>query len=296
METDLTSDYSVMVSPYASIEDLGISIRAFNALKRYSKVEMVADLIRLVETEELREVRNIGAKSIAEIEDIISHVRLTEPIEPKSDVAQDQIAKLMAENEALQFRNADLQRQLRQLADVQASAVRRQLVSGLLHKDALIVGKRIADWLELVGRAEVGSVIPALSAILESSTNVCDELAYVFDEMSTRDITVLISRYGGATRTLDEIGKNLLDTREGKTAMYEDRRGSRGCNCRLQKRGNYAGTARERLSDASASRTNPISPTYSKRHGTGHLVCRVEGRGSHVWIDGSPSVFKASPV
>jgi hypothetical protein len=214
METDTTSEHSVMVSPHAPIDELGISIRTFNALKRYSNIDTVADLIRLVEAGQLREVRNIGTLSITEIEDILSHVRLTEPIKTKDDASRGYLDNLVAETEVLRAENANLLRHLRQLAVVQASAVRRQLASGLLHKDALVMGKSIADWLELVGRAEVGSVIAALSAILESSTNVCDELAYAFDQTSTRDLTVLLSRYGGVVRTLDEIGKDMNLTRE----------------------------------------------------------------------------------
>ncbi len=214
MEMDTTSDYSVIVSPYAPVEDLGISVRAFNALKRRGDVNTVADLIRLVETEELHEVRNIGTKSVAEIENILSRIHLTEPIERKSDVAQDELAQLRAENEALQRKNVDLQQQLWQLVAVLATAARRQLASGLLHQDALVLSKSIANWLESTEKVDVGSAVTALTAILESSTNVCDELAYIFAETPTRDITILLSRYGGVVHTLDEIGKDLNLTRE----------------------------------------------------------------------------------
>ena len=197
-ETPATSELSRPVSPHAPIDELGISIRASNALKRRPDVITVADLIRLVEAGELPEVRNIGVKSIAEIEDVLSRIRLTEPIGVERGVAQDQTTRLIAENQALRVRNADLLRQLNQLVVIQVSAVQRQLASGLLHKDALVFRKSVTDWLESVNSEEIGSVVSALSTILASSSNVCDELAYVFQNAAPRDVlgsTIKIWQY-----------------------------------------------------------------------------------------------------
>ena len=122
---------------------------------------------------------------------------------------------LMTENQALRVRNADLQRQLGQLAAVQASAVRRQLESELLHKDALVLGRSIADWLESGWTAQRSdrSLRHCLRFSRAQRTSVTS-LPILFDETSSRDITVLLSRYGGVVRTLDEIGRDLNLTRE----------------------------------------------------------------------------------
>ena len=48
-------------------------------------------------------------------------------------------------------------------------------------KEAIVLGKTIADWLELASHAEVESVAMAMSMILESSVNICDELECLFD-------------------------------------------------------------------------------------------------------------------
>ena len=92
---------------------------------------------------------------------MFSRIRLTEPIGVERGVAQDQTTRLIAENQALRVRNADLLRQLNQLVAIQASAVRRQLASGLLHKDALVFRKSVTDWLESVNSEEMGSVVSA---------------------------------------------------------------------------------------------------------------------------------------
>jgi len=212
--TATSSKSYIAVSPYAPIDALGISFRASNALKRHGDINTIADLIHLVDAGKLPEVRNIGVKSVAEIEDILSRVHLIEPIKVESDAEKDLVTTLTENNQALQVENAHLRRELTQLVVVQASAIRRQLASRSLHKDALVLGKSIADWLELVNSEEVGLVISALSTILTSSTNVCDELAYTFNKATSRDITVLLSRYGGIVRTLDEIGKDMNLTRE----------------------------------------------------------------------------------
>jgi hypothetical protein len=214
LDANADSSTSVLVSPDDDIEVLALPIRAYNALKRRSNIRTVADLFRLVESGQLWEVRNIGSKSVAEIEDKLSRVRLTEPIQEYEDDSQSQLNMLIAENQVLQARNADLQRHLRQLVMISANAIRRQLAAGLLHQEAIVLGKTIADWLELTSHAEVESVAMAMSTILESSVNICDELEYLFDQAPTRSVEILTSRYGSAIRTLDEIGKGMNLTRE----------------------------------------------------------------------------------
>ena len=84
-----------MVSPDDDIEVLALPIRAYNALKRRSDIRTVVDLFRLVESGQLQAIRNIGTKSVAEIEDRLSRftVRLTEPIQAYEDDSQSQLTR-----------------------------------------------------------------------------------------------------------------------------------------------------------------------------------------------------------
>ena len=71
----------IPVSSEDPIEVLGLSVRSFNALM-HASIRTIGELVQIVESGNLREVRGIGPKSLPEIENSLTRVRLVDAPEP----------------------------------------------------------------------------------------------------------------------------------------------------------------------------------------------------------------------
>lgn len=60
--------FALAIALNKEIEVLGLSVRAYNALSRWA-CRTVGDVYRLLKSGEIKKVRNLGDKSIGEIED-----------------------------------------------------------------------------------------------------------------------------------------------------------------------------------------------------------------------------------
>ena len=212
MEQDTPTD--VRVSADDAIDALELSVRPLNALKR-ANIETVGELIRLVETRRLREIRNIGPKSCNEITDTLEHVQIVQPpVQPSPS------AELLSRGAVIHWTVTE-----RQIAgsstlpcvDVvrwHAGLIEKQAAGSLLHKQAKIAGHSIDYWLSAINVVDCHPLYAVLARILGASINVCHEISLLLAGVPTRQISVLMYRCGYENRTLEDIGAEIGLTRE----------------------------------------------------------------------------------
>ncbi|MBE9478944.1 MAG: hypothetical protein IMY80_03180 [Chloroflexi bacterium] len=171
------------------LEGLGLGTRPFNALRRAS-VRTVGDLVQIIELGLLPSIRNIGQKSVVEIEDILSRVRFVD--------APEEVPIISVE-----------------VVRWQAKLIEKQISTGLLHEQARIAGNSIAHWLPIIEVIDRNEAYETMANILGVSINICEELTFLLDQIRRQDyITILLSRYGFEPKTLEEVGVGVGITRE----------------------------------------------------------------------------------
>jgi len=207
------STVRVSLSREDPIERIGLSTRPFNALRR-AGVRTVGQLIQLLESDHVLSISNIGAKSLAEIEDCLTGVDLLdepeahEPDALSPDNVFNHVDAATPEVIAIPTVSSEV-------IKWQTYLVKKQLAMGLLHEQARVARNPIAHWLsvsEAIGRDQA---YEALATVLGSSVNICEELQFLLNRVPRRAyITVLLSRYGLESKTLEQIGQEIGITRE----------------------------------------------------------------------------------
>ena len=183
------------------IGQLKLSKRSFNALQN-AGVQTVAEVVRLVESGEIRNIRGLGRNCISEIQDKLTKIEINDS--NKVNVNPDAAASLM---------NADVisDRVIRW----QSHLIAKQLSIELLHEHAKVADRSVKDWLTEIETVENNEVYEALATILSSSLNICDELEFLINSIATQHcMTILLSRYGYNKKTLGQIGQEIGTTRE----------------------------------------------------------------------------------
>jgi len=123
------------------LDVLGLSIRPHHALVWRGNITTVEQLARMSD-EEIRGVRNIGPKSLAEIQEKL-HVYLS--ANPIPDVASTQ-----AMGPTTQIVEVKVPVISEEVIRWQARLVKKQISAGLLHEQARIAGNSIAHWLSVI--------------------------------------------------------------------------------------------------------------------------------------------------
>ena len=94
---------------YPTLEELGLSNRSYNAIRRYS-VQTVERLLEIIESGEIANIRNLGSNSINEILHVVENikkrrvVRSTEVDVPQEPVETDVAVRYFPENKFAMFR------------------------------------------------------------------------------------------------------------------------------------------------------------------------------------------------
>ena len=94
---------------YPTLEELGLSNRSYNAIRRYN-VQTVERLLEIIESGEIANIRNLGSNSINEILHVVENikkrrvVRSTEVDVPQEPVETDVVVRYFPENKFAMFR------------------------------------------------------------------------------------------------------------------------------------------------------------------------------------------------
>ena len=187
-------------SPSNPIEDLGLSKRTFNALKR-SGINSVEHLVELINSGAILTVRGLGNLSSCEIEAVLSErgllipkaldeLELVEDVVPSPDVNTQRIIYLST------------------------LSVEKLIAAEMLHNKARLMGKSVGHWLD--ERDEPDRLLSwiAIATAQASSINIVEELSYLLKEMSRDHIEMFVLRYGIEHETLNEIGGRFGISRE----------------------------------------------------------------------------------
>ena len=95
---------------YPTLEELGLSTRSYNAIRRHN-IQTVEGLIEVIERGEIANIRNLGSNSINEILQVIENiktrkvVRSTEEATSQDDIETDVVVHYFPENKFAMFRS-----------------------------------------------------------------------------------------------------------------------------------------------------------------------------------------------
>ena len=203
----------VHLSHEDAIEELNLTPRSFNALTRAS-VQTVAEVLQLVESGGLRNVRGLGRKSISEIKDKLVQIKILNDseVEPNTTVitAEEEVF-LDSESRSLMIQDEILRR----VVTWQSQLVSKQLSRGLLHEQAIIANRPIRDWLAQVEKVESNRIYEVLATVLTSSLNVCEEIEFLLSQTPQQySMDVLLSTCGYEQKTLRQTGVELGISRQ----------------------------------------------------------------------------------
>ena len=180
---------------------LKLSKRSFNGLQN-AGIQTVVEVIRLVESGEIRNIRGLGKKSISEIQEIITKIEINDSNE------------LIVNNDTNRnFMNVSVISD--QTIKSQSQWVSKQLAIGFLHDQAKVANRSIKEWLAEIEIGKSNETYETLATILSSSHTICEELEFLINAISTKErMTILLSRFGYNKKSLGQIGKEFGITRE----------------------------------------------------------------------------------
>jgi hypothetical protein len=228
---DQNSSENVCLSLRDPVDELGLSKRTHNALRR-AGIQTIEDLVLVIDTGYLPSVRNIGKKAISEIEDCLASVQFVDSPETigKSNALPSD--DTITQREAHAVRTAVVPVIPEKLLQWQADLIKRQIAAGLLHEHARIAGNSLAYWLSAVDSVGRDQTCKIMTSILGDSINICEELSLLFDQFPHKYlhnyITVLLSRHGFETKTLEEVGMRIGVTRERVRQIRDKTEGTVG--------------------------------------------------------------------
>ena len=194
---------------------MNLSEHSFNALRRVG-IRTVGEVLHLIESIRLKTIRELGAKCILEIMEILTQVKIFNDSEVRwllSSVWNRLVVKILNDSEVEIKRRKDeiLERVIRG----QSHLVRKHLSRELLHEDAIIAGQSIKSWLAEMEATESNQAYEVLEAILGSSVNICEEIEFFLNQIPIQyRMTILLSTYGLETKNLRQTGDELGLSRE----------------------------------------------------------------------------------
>ena len=215
IDTTLNQNY-ILISLKDSIEALNLTAHSFSALVR-ADIRTVEDLLQFVEFGNLKTVRELGLQCILEIANILPLMKFQDKPEvanwAPSDVWRLLVAKILRDSEVESIARRD--EIPKRVIEWQLQLVSKQLSRGMLHEDAEIAGKAIREWSEATETTESDQTYQVLSTILSGSINICEEIEHFLSYLPRQNsMTILLSRYGLESKTLEQTGAELGITRE----------------------------------------------------------------------------------
>ena len=245
-----------------SIMRLNLTNRALNALTG-SGIQTVGEVVRLVESGKIWAIQGLGKKSILEIKDNLAHVEINDAPEVKANAdagieieqlnltnpekVPEHVIKWQSQLIAKQLLIADrsVREEIEQLnltnpekvpehvIKWQSQLIAKQLSAELLHEDARIADGSVKDWLIKSETLETNKAYKILATILGSSLNICEEIEFLFNNISEQHcLTILLSRYGFDRKTLSQIGQEIDVSRERVRQMDNELKNQMNDNLR----------------------------------------------------------------
>ena len=197
------------------IEKMNLSEHSFNALRRVG-IRTVGEVLHLIGSIRLKTIRELGAKCILEIMEILTQVKIFNDSDARwlsSSMWNGLVVKILNDSKV------EIKRRKDEIPDQvvrwQSELVGKQLSKGLLHEDTIIAEKSIKEWLSEIKTIENNCVYEVLEAILGSSLNICEEIELLLNSTPIQyRMTILFSMYGSETKTLAKTGEELGLSRE----------------------------------------------------------------------------------
>jgi hypothetical protein len=214
---DSPSSAAPRVTLSDSLSVLDLSVRAHNALLR-NGVATVGDLLRLLESNALIDIKQLGPRSIREIEGRLRQFVLLDRPELENRSRDDFETNLGEHLVRVATKRSETRRRdsetLAHIFPALAKLIEKEIASGLLHPHVVADGKRVCELMEMAPASELDRVVKTILSVVSSSPNICDELCVILGKCSDREIRVIVQRNMRTPATLEELSRELLLTRE----------------------------------------------------------------------------------
>lgn len=190
-----------------SIEVLGLSTRVWKALYR-SNIRTLGELVQRRDSGQLLSIRNLGEKSVREIEESLLTITIPSALHSKQDAVKNRRTdmQVLSEPDLAVISESEIIELLRMVIGNQ---VRFKLLNANAVIDTMTIG-------ELLNQdcPQSPALLKLYVKILASPISVSHELETLLSGFSERQLDVLKRRHGFARQTLREIGKVLTVTGE----------------------------------------------------------------------------------
>lgn len=202
------------------IEVLEFSTRIYNILKRYD-IDIIGELLESIQSGKISTIPRIGKKGLHEIHKVFDKVQIRDIY----DLDNNHLVELEG---GYSIKHDDSSISIKYIPTIseeviiwQNNLINKQISSGLLHGEAILLGKTINDWLNMINTLDRREVFQIFSVVLGSSINIVDELQFFFRRISSRNIRILSIIQEG-NRTLESIGDEFGITRERVRQIKND--------------------------------------------------------------------------
>ena len=199
----MTEDKRIVYAEDDTLDVLGLTVRVHNALRR-SGVHTIGELLEVHNADKLLEIRNMGERGVAQIEEKLANITLISPqrhekagFSAASNIPIIDLIPRVPIQEVVKWQQALLIKQMR---------------AGLLHPNLVIQNETLGELVQ--ASIFAADLYDRLLKILASSISVSDELEFLLSLVQPRELDILRRRYGFQKQTLETVGIALSITRE----------------------------------------------------------------------------------
>ena len=203
----MTEDKRIVCAEDDTIDVLRLTVRVCNALRR-SGVHTIGELLEVHDADKLFEIRNMGQKGIAQIEEKLANITV---ISSSPFLGQENFSLVNDFNVIIDMGPPQIP--AHEVIKWQQTLLAKQMRAGLLHPK-LIIENWTLDELVQTNSVFVKDLYGRLLKILTSSVSISDELEFLLSPLQPRKLDILRRRYGFQKQTLETIGIALSITRE----------------------------------------------------------------------------------
>ncbi len=204
----MTEDEKIICSEEDAIDVLQLGTRVYNALRR-SGVNTIRQLIDVHDSDKLFEIRNLGEKGIAEVEEKLVNITLI-----PTSLAYKGEYDSEADNLNIIIDLGPPQIPVYEVVKWQQALLAKQIRADLLHPNVIFDNIPLGELVHPNHISRNHNLYLTMLKVLTSSVSVTDELEFLLAPMNERQLEILQRRYGFQKQTLEIVGNALSITRE----------------------------------------------------------------------------------
>jgi hypothetical protein len=208
------------ISSNDNIDHLDFSLATYNQLRR-AGIESVGDLLETIENGSIHNIRGIGDIRYKEISEKVKYYRIVNKsvyFGNKSDISEklDNIKlkeKIIPGEDETQLLKNQIYKLNNIIDDIilkLGKSISQQINIGILHPKARIFGNSLKNSLLLDNKLHCVKIYTKVIC----DTSITEELSFLLEDITSRNLNILVNRYGFSRLVLQEIADIHKITRE----------------------------------------------------------------------------------